>query len=40
MEKMQNNVLVQVGVVVKDIEKAAANLVESFRARDAGNQPD
>ena len=30
MEKMQNNVLVQVGVVVKDIEKAAANLVELF----------
>ena len=31
MEKMQNNVLVQVGVVVKDIEKGSSNnLVDLF----------
>lgn len=30
MEKMQNKVLVQVGVVVEDIEKTAANLVDLF----------
>lgn len=30
MDKMQNNIMVQVGVIVKDIEKSARNYAEVF----------